>query len=113
MNVSPTWAVDESTASIMRMDTGVPLGTVACLATGATGSDLTCAGSGGAPGASTAGATGAGNVKVGEAAGAGASAAEVSFFGTSLRAMSRDGFAFGTGRETAGGSSIAVRERGL
>jgi len=97
------------------MDTGVPLGTLTCRATGATGSDLTCVGSGGAPGASTAGATGAGNVNVGEAAGAGAgaSAADASFFGTSLRAMSRDGFAFGTGRETAGGSSIAVRERGV
>jgi len=106
----------------MRMETGVPLGTLTCRATGATGSDLTCVGSGGAPGASTAGATGAGNVNGGEAAGAvgeaagagaGASAADASFFGTSLRALSRDGFAFGTGRETAGGSSIAVRERGV
>jgi len=97
----------------MRMDTGVPLGTVTCRATGATGSDLTCVGSGGAPGASTADATGAGNVNVGEAAGAGASAADAPFFGTSFRAMSRDGFAFEAGRETAArGSSIAVCERG-
>ena len=62
-----------------------------------------------------AGAVGEAAGAVGEAAGAGAgaSAADASFFGTSLRAMSRDGFAFGTGRETAGGSSIAVRERGV
>jgi len=99
----------------MRMETGVPFGTITCRATGPTGSDVTCFGSGGTPGASTGGATGAGNVNVGETAGAGsgAGAGEASFFGTSFRAMSRDGFAFEAGRETAArGSSIAVCERG-
>src|SRR5438093_1513258 len=112
LNVSPTWAVAESTESIMRMETGVPLGTVTCRVTGAGGSDFTSTGAGGATGASTAGATGAGNVKVGVAgaAGAGAATEGVSFLATSLRCMSEDGFAFAAGRDaTARGCSITVR----
>src|SRR5438093_13165289 len=109
LNVSPRWAVAESTASIIRMETGVPLGTVTCRVTGAGGSDFTAIGSGGATGASTAGGTGAGNVKVGAAGGAGVATAGVSFLATSLRGMSGDGFAFGAGRDaTARGCSGTV-----
>jgi len=109
LNVSPTWAVAESTESIMRTETGVPLGTVTCRITGAGGSDFTSMGCGGATGASTASGTGAGNVKVGAAGGAGAATAGVSFLATS-RGMAGDGFAFGAGRDTtARGCSVTVR----
>src|SRR5262249_13543202 len=105
--------VAESTESIMRMETGVPLATVICRVTGAGGSDFTAIGSGGATGASTAGGTGAGNVRVGGGGGGAAVAtAGGSFLATSLRWMSRDGFAFGTGRDaTARGCSVTVRGR--
>jgi len=97
----------------MRMETGVPLGTVTSRVTGAGGSDFTSIGSGGATGASTAGGTGAGNVKVGVGGGTGAGAAAtlgVPFLATSVRWMSRDGLAFGTGRDTtARGCSVTVR----
>src|SRR2546427_5440299 len=54
-----SWAVAESTESIMRMEIGVLFGTVTCRVTAAGGSDFTSIGSGGATGASTAGGTGA------------------------------------------------------
>src|SRR5437867_6326436 len=114
LNVSPRWAVAESTASIMRMETGVPLGTVTSRVTRAGGSDFTSIGSGGATGASTAGGTGAGNVKVGVGGGTGAGAAAtlgVPFLATSVRWMSRDGLAFGTGR-VATARVGSVTERG-
>jgi len=113
LNVSPMWAVAESTESIMRMETGVPFGTVTCRVTGAGGSGLTSFGSGGAPGASTAGATGAGSVKVGGPAGAGAATAAPSFLATSFRWLSGVGFGLGAGRDAmARGSSAIGRECG-